>query len=154
MARQSMCANHRDTPAIARCLHCNRSICEKCTREITGGRFCSEEHAERYLQFAAERRPIKVPRHYGCLSKSILLILLVGAIALGLHLFGFHVPYVSDALGPSPLISEETVVPVIPGEKRKPATEKPAEDPDSTRDSGDRPAAPAPDPALPTPMQF
>ncbi len=150
MARQSMCANHRDTPAVARCLHCNRPICEQCTREITGGRFCSEDHAEKYLQFQAERKPIKVRKHRGCLSRLIMLIILAGAVALGLHLLGYNVPVVTDALGPSPFLSDRN--------GGSPASGESGESTDDGNSGGDEtpPAPPQPerDPTIPTPYQF
>lgn len=44
---ESVCLNHPDTPAVARCASCNKPICKKCIVSRNGLNYCSEKCADR-----------------------------------------------------------------------------------------------------------
>lgn len=43
---KSVCLNHPDTPAVARCATCSKPICERCIVSRNGSTYCSEACAE------------------------------------------------------------------------------------------------------------
>jgi hypothetical protein len=89
----SVCANHTDTPAVATCDRCDKTLCAMCLMETSAGTFCSQECAGvaepvplPQVPPAPPSPPVPVSRapvrRSGSRSKSPKVAILVGALAV------------------------------------------------------------------------
>ena len=89
---QSVCLNHPDTPAVARCATCSKPICEACVVNRNDSLYCSEECAanaaasvDRITRTLDEKRRTHTRTRYRTII--LLLIILIAAAAASWYYF-------------------------------------------------------------------
>lgn len=79
----SVCVNHPQQAAVARCVTCNKPVCSSCVVKADGRTFCSERCQENHAKFSGYK-PAKEGFFANLLSYVKLLIALavIGAIVV------------------------------------------------------------------------
>ena len=87
----SVCLNHPDTPAVARCATCGKPVCAKCLVSKNGSGYCSKKCAAdaetmggRADSVLAER---KKTNSKGTIRAIIILIILIAVAAAGYYFY-------------------------------------------------------------------
>lgn len=99
----SSCTNHPGVEAAGRCKQCGKPFCSAC--EVAGptGRFCSQackDRHESFTQRAAQLDDMRRDTSFFAklwirVKKLLVWVIAALAIAVALHFFGVHVPFVS-----------------------------------------------------------
>jgi len=53
----SVCVNHPNRSATARCICCLKPVCQECLVSVSGSKYCSQDCAEKAAKFDARFRP-------------------------------------------------------------------------------------------------
>ncbi len=90
----SVCINHPDTEAVARCAACGKPICEACIVPGNGKDYCSEECRSRGLAAAARSSDV-ISRgakadHAAAIRKIVWTVILLAVIAAGAWYYMSH----------------------------------------------------------------
>ena len=74
----SVCVNHPDREATARCVTCHKPICGQCMVRVGDHPYCSQTCADNAARFAARYRPEEGPGCFGKLKNMV--VSLVGLV--------------------------------------------------------------------------
>ena len=80
MARQEICFNHTERPAVGRCRQCHRPLCDECAKGFPEGRFCSFACVEKHKDFAKRNVPAQPKTPSKLLTKFIFLLIILAAV--------------------------------------------------------------------------
>ena len=82
----SVCLNHPDTPAVARCAVCRKPICADCVKESGGVKYCSKDCYDKAIRTGAmaenvleNKKKVVKSRNY----KNAIVFVIVVALAAG-----------------------------------------------------------------------
>jgi hypothetical protein len=97
----SICVNHTDRAATARCSSCHKPICNDCIVRDSGQTFCSNSCAVNAARFNARYKGENdggiIARIKGCFTTIIVLAVFI-AVGLGVAGYYFKVPFVVKLL--------------------------------------------------------
>ncbi|MCY3023421.1 MAG: B-box zinc finger protein [Planctomycetota bacterium] len=77
----SICVNHTNRAATARCVTCHKPLCAECIVKVKGSTYCSQTCADNAARFNAGFRPERGPGLFASIKN--LIVSLVG-LAIGL----------------------------------------------------------------------